>query len=123
MNKVILIGRVARDGELRYTQSGTGNCSFTIAVDRPFTKSEGKDKQADFINCVAWGKTAEHVAQWFPKGTPIAAEGRINVRSFEKDGQTKWVTEVVVERTEFVAPKKADATQVEIDDDLPFDLD
>lgn len=123
MNNVTLFGNIARLGDLRYTQSGTGNISFSIAVDRPFTK--GEDRKADFINCVAWGKTAEHIAQYYKKGNPILATGRIQVRSYEKDGATVWTTEVVIERTEFTQPKSSseseDAHEVSFsENELPF---
>ncbi len=105
MNKVVLIGRLTRDPELRYTQSGTAVTSFTLAVDRRFTNQSG-EREADFINCVAWQKTAEFVANYFKKGKLMALEGRIQVRSYEtNEGQRRWVTEVVAEQIEFVGPK------------------
>lgn len=101
MNKVILTGNLTKDPDLRYTQSGTGVASFTLAVNRRYSNQNG-DKEADFINCVAWQKTAEFVANYFKKGQMMALEGRLQVRSYEgNDGQKKWVTEVIAESIEF----------------------
>jgi single-strand DNA-binding protein len=105
MNKVILIGRLAKDPELRYTQSGTAVASFTLAVDRRFSNQNG-EREADFINCVAWQKSAEFVAQYFQKGKQMALEGRLQVRSYDgEDGKKRWVSEVVTEQIEFVGSK------------------
>ena len=105
MNKIMLIGRLTKDPELRYTQSGTAVASFTLAVDRRFPNQNG-EREADFINCVAWNKSAEFVANYFHKGKQMALEGRLQVRSYEgDDGQRRWVTEVVVEQMEFVGSK------------------
>lgn len=109
MNKVILIGRLTKDPELRYTQSGTGVATFTLAVNRRFSNQNG-EREADFINCVAWQKSAEFVANYFKKGQEMALEGRLQVRTYDgNDGQRKWVTEVVVEQAEFVGGKKSDS--------------
>lgn len=106
MNKVILIGRLTADPTLRYTQSGTGVATFTLAVNRRFSNQSG-ERETDFINCVAWSKSAEFVANYFKKGQEMALEGRLRVRSYDgNDGQRKWVTEVVVEQVEFVGGKK-----------------
>lgn len=105
MNKVMLIGRLTRDPELRYTQSGTAVASFSLAVDRRFSNQNG-EREADFINCVAWNKSAEFVANYFHKGKQMALEGRLQVRSYEgNDGQRRWVTEVIAEQIEFVGSK------------------
>ena len=105
MNKVLLIGRLTKDPELRYTQSGTAVASFTLAVNRRFSNQSG-EREADFINCVAWQKSAEFVANYFRKGQQMALEGRLQVRSFDgNDGQRRWVTEVVAEQIEFVGSK------------------
>jgi single-strand DNA-binding protein len=105
MNKVLLIGRLTKDPELRYTQSGTAVASFTLAVNRRFSNQSG-DREADFINCVAWQKSAEFVANYFRKGQQMALEGRLQVRSYDgNDGQRRWVTEVVAEQIEFVGSK------------------
>lgn len=105
MNKVILIGRLTKDPDLRYTQSGTAVASFTLAVNRRFANQNG-EREADFINCVAWNKSAEFVANYFTKGQQMALEGRLQVRSYEgDDGKRRWVTEVVVEQMKFVGSK------------------
>ena len=105
MNKVLLIGRLTKDPELRYTQSGTAVASFTLAVNRRFSNQSG-EREADFINCVAWQKSAEFVANYFRKGQQMALEGRLQVRSYDgNDGQRRWVTEVVADQIEFVGSK------------------
>lgn len=105
MNKVLLIGRLTKDPELRYSQSGTAIANFTLAANRQFTNQDGQ-READFINCVAWSKAAEFVAQYFKKGQQMALEGRLQVRSYDgNDGQRRWVTEVVTEHVEFVGSK------------------
>lgn len=105
MNKVILIGRLTKDPELRYTQSGTAVAGFTLAVDRRFSNQSG-EREADFVNCVAWNKAAEFVSWYFHKGKQMALEGRLQVRSYDgNDGQKRWVTEVVAEQIEFVGSK------------------
>lgn len=107
MNKILLVGRLTKDPELRYTQSGIAVASFTLAVNRRFPNQNG-DREADFINCVAWQKAAEFVANYFKKGQQMALEGRLQVRSYEgNDGQRRWVTEVVAEQIEFVRSKES----------------
>ena len=104
MNKVMLIGRLTKDPDLRYTQSGTAVANFTLAVNRRYNPNG--EQEADFINCVAWQKAAEFVADYFHKGKQMALEGRLQVRSYDgDDGKRRWVTEVVVERMEFVGSK------------------
>ena len=110
MNKVMLIGRLTKDPDLRYTQSGTAVTNFTLAVNRRYNLNG--EQEADFINCVAWNKSAEFVANYFHKGKQMALEGRLQVRSYEgNDGQRRWVTEVVAEQIEFVGSKN-DSTNV-----------
>ena len=105
MNKIMLIGRLVKDPDLRYTQGGTAVANFTLAVNRRFANQSG-EREADFINCQAWQKTAEFIAQWFGKGQQMALEGRLQVRSYDgNDGQKRWVTEVVAEQIEFVGSK------------------
>ena len=105
MNKVILVGRLARDPELRSTQSGTAVVSFTVACDRRFVK-EGEERQADFINCVAWNKTAEFISRYFTKGMRIALDGRIQTRSYDdQQGNKRYITEVIAEEVEFAQSK------------------
>ena len=109
MNKIMLIGRLTKDPELRYTQGGTAVANFTLAVNRRFTNQNG-EREADFINCVAWNKSAEFVANYFKKGQQMALEGRLMVSSYDgNDGQRHWKTEVVAEQIEFVGGKKDDS--------------
>ena len=113
MNKVILMGRLTRDPEVRYSQ-GEGALAiarFTLAVDRRGRKQEGADQQtADFISCVAFGKTAEFAEKYLRQGTKIAVTGRIQTGSYtNRDGQKVYTTEVVVEETEFAESKNAQA--------------
>lgn len=107
MNVVNLIGRLARDPELRFTPSGTAVANFTLAVRNPF-KEEGEG--ADFINCVAWQKGAELVAEHHEKGNMIGVEGRLQTRDYERDdGSRVYVTEVNVERIHFIQTKNYNA--------------
>lgn len=105
MNKAILVGRLTKDPDLRSTASGIPVCSFTVACDRRFLK-QGEERQADFINCIAWKKSAESIAQYFSKGYRIALEGSIQTRSWtDNEGKTRYSTEVVVEQWEFAQSK------------------
>lgn len=136
MNKVILLGRLTRDPELRTTPSGVSVTSFSIAVNRRFAKD-----QTDFINCVAWRQTAEFVTKYFAKGNMIAVVGSLQTGRFEKEGQTHYTTDVVVDEVYFTGSKAessgvsqgsqgqaADSTfniddgfmPMPADDDLPF---
>ena len=109
MNKVILMGRLTREVETRYTQtSNTMVASFSIAVNRRFVK-EGEDRQADFFNIVAWSKLGEFCSKYFKKGQQVAIIGRLQTRSWEDDnGQKKYATEVVAEEAYFADSKKDD---------------
>ena len=105
MNKVILIGRLVKDPEMRYTQSGKGVCSFVLAVDRRFSK-EGQ-QTADFIPIVAWNKLAEIVGDNLTKGRRISVEGRMQVRNYDaQDGTKRYVTEVIADEVEFLDSRK-----------------
>ena len=102
MNRIILLGRTVKDAEVRYTQTGKVVASFTLAVDRPFTSQDGK-KEADFINCQLWGKSAETFGNTVSKGQRVLVEGRLQIRSYDaKDGSKRWITEVVCDRFEYV---------------------
>ena len=108
MNKVILMGRLTRDPDVRYTQSGKAVASFTLAIDR--RRSGDGNQQVDFIPCIAWEKTADVISQYVTKGQKIAVEGRIQTRSYDaQDGNKRYVTEVVVQSMEFCESKR-DAT-------------
>ncbi len=106
INRVVLVGRLTRDLDLRKTPSGASVVSFSIACNRR-TKVEGQP-DADFINCVAWNKTADLMAQYLHKGALIGIEGRIQTRTYDdKDGKKVYVTEVVTESVQFLEPKSA----------------
>ena len=109
MNKVILMGRLTKEPELRYTNTNnTAICSFTLAVDRRFSKP-GEDKQTDFVNCVSFGKTAEFAGKWFNKGQQVAVVGRIQTRTWDdNEGKKHYVTEVVAEESYFADTKRGD---------------
>lgn len=108
MNKAILMGRLARDPELRYTPNQVATCSFTVAVDRRFRSQDGTT-QADFIPCVAWRQTAEFISKYFTKGSRILVTGSIQVRTWDdKEGQRRYVTEVIVDEAEFCESKRSD---------------
>ena len=105
LNRVILIGRLTRDPELRYVPSGQPVASFTLAVDRPFTNQAG-ERETDFIDIVAWRKLADQVSQHLSKGRLVAVEGRLQIRSYEtQDGQKRKVAEVVADAVRFLDRK------------------
>lgn len=109
MNKIILLGRLVRDPEVRVTPTERTVCTFTLAVDRPFTAKNGQH-EADFINIVTWNKTAELCGNSLLKGQRVLVEGRMQIRSYDgKDGNRHWITEVIAERVEFIEPKQKDA--------------
>lgn len=113
INRVVLAGRPTRNLELKSIKSGNSVCSFTLAVDRNF-KSKSGEREADFINCVAWGKTAEVMSQYVKKGSAIGVDGRIQTRSYDnRDGQRVYVTEVVVENFSFLSdpPKNSQVSK------------
>lgn len=108
MNKVILVGRLTADPELRQTQSGISSCRFTVAVDRRFTDRNTGERQADFINCIAWRQTAEFVSRYFNKGKLIALEGSLRRSSYQDKNHpdvTHYTTDVQVDNVEFVGGK------------------
>lgn len=111
INRVVLVGRLTKDPDLRYTPNGVAVCTFTLAVNRPFTNQQG-DRDADFINCVAWRGTAENLANYQKKGNLIGIDGRIQTRSYEgNDGKRRYVTEVIAESVQFLEPKKDEITK------------
>lgn len=108
-NKVILVGNMTSDPELKKTPNGVSVTSFSIAVSRRFAK-QGEQPQADFINIVAWRTTAEFIARYFNKGKPILICGQLQTRSFtDQNGQKRYVTEVVADEATFVENKGASA--------------
>ncbi|MCS1352673.1 single-stranded DNA-binding protein [Mechercharimyces sp. CAU 1602] len=111
MNRVVLIGNLARDPELRYTSSGVAVVNFTIAVNRPFSNQQG-EREADFVNVVAWRQLAENCANYLKKGRKAAVDGRLQTRSFEnQEGQRIKVTEVIADNVEFLSPRSESNTQ------------
>lgn len=153
MNKVILMGRLTKDPEVKKTQSNLSVCSFSIAVDRRFKDSNG-NKQTDFINCVAWRTAADIIGNYFHKGSRILVTGSLQSRSYDDQaGNKRTVIEVLVEEVEFVDPKQtqgqaqtqeevrpippmpqmpgeeeaaimqAEADAAEVEESLPFSLD
>ena len=127
LNKVVLIGRMVKDIELRTTQGGKTVGTFTVAVDDGY----GDKKTTDFINCVAWEKTAEFIHNHFGKGRMIVLVGKIKTRSYEANGEKRYVTEVFVSEVDFAGEKKESDKQsaadpvegfmpMPDDDTLPF---
>ena len=108
MNKAILIGRLTRDPEIRYTSSNRAVCQFSIAVDRPFTNQTTGQREADFINIVVWDKQAENIGKYVTKGRLVAVEGRIQVRNYDNnEGRIVYVTEVVANNVQFLESKNS----------------
>ncbi len=106
LNRVVLMGRITHDPELKTLSSGVSTLSFTVAVDRNYTP-KGAEKQTDFINCVAWRQTAEFISKYFGKGALIAIDGTIQTRKYQdKSGAPRTATEVVVENASFTGEKR-----------------
>ncbi len=131
MNKVIVIGRLTRDPELRHTPNGTPTCNITVAVDRPVLDQNGQ-RQADFIPVVAWNKQAENITKYLVKGRLVAVDGRIQTRNYDdKDGKRVYVTEVVANNVQFLESKNSisnnQATTYQqpsaVVDNMPNDID
>lgn len=123
LNKVILIGRLTKDPDLRYTPNGTAVATFALAVNRPYTNQNG-ERETDFINIVVWRKAAENAAQYLKKGSLAAIDGRIQVRHYENnEGRRVYVTEVVADNVRFLnggnGAKKEDSTADSSED--PFE--
>ena len=105
LNRVVLVGRLTKDPDLRFTPNGVAVANFTIAVNRPFSNQQG-NKEADFINCVIWRKQAENLANYMKKGSMIGVDGRIQTRSFDgQDGKKVFITEVVADNVQFLDSK------------------
>ena len=130
MNKVVLMGRLTKDPEVKYTQTNnTLVASFSLAVNRRFVR-QGEERQADFINIVAWSKTGEFCSKYFKKGQQVGVIGRLQTRNWEDDkGQKHYVTEVIAEEAYFADSKKEtnqgqavqeDVYSLDEEDDLPF---
>ena len=122
MNKIVLLGRLTKDVEVKYTPSQKVVATFTLAVDRPFS---GEKKEADFIPCVVWGKSAELIGNSCAKGHRLCVEGRLQIRQYDdKNGQRRWITEVIVSGFDFVERRtevQATKTMPDMGKDVPFD--
>jgi len=106
LNKVILIGNICKEPELRYTPAGAAVLNFTLAINRKYKSGEEMKEDVAFVPVVAWQKTAEIINQYCKKGSPLMVEGRLQTRSWEKDGQKQYKTEVVAEHIQFLGVKK-----------------
>lgn len=119
INNVVLIGRLTRDVELRYTPSNIAVATFNLAVNRNFKNQDG-EREADFINCVMWQKSAENLANWTRKGMLIGITGRIQIRSYEnQQGQRVYVTEVVADSFQVLEKRDNSANQSSMDSQMP----
>src|SRR5690625_2120573 len=115
LNRVVLVGRLTKDPELKYTANGVTVANFTNACNRPYKNQQG-EQEADFINCVAWRKPAENLANYMKKGGLIGVDGRIQTRSYEgQDGKKVYVTEVVAENVQFLESRNSQPKQQRVD--------
>lgn len=132
MNRIILLGRLVKDPDVKVTTSGKTVCTFTLAVYRPFSGKDGK-READFINIQTWNKTAELIGNYVSKGQRLLVDGRLQIRSYDgKDGQKHYATEVIADRVEFIERKEKSAqkaeseamegfgSEVQFDEEIPF---
>lgn len=121
MNKVILIGRLTKDVELRYTQTNnTAVASFSLAVNRKFVKT-GEERQADFFNIIAWNKLAENISKYLFKGNQVAISGRLETRSWDdQNGQKHYVTEVIAEEIDFIGSKNKQNNEAILNSPTPI---
>ena len=119
MNKAILIGRLTRDPELIKTNTDLSVCKFTLAINRNFKDKDGNE-QTDFIPIVVWRNQAENCAKYLKKGSQCAVTGTIQTRSYDKDGEKRYVTEIVADNVEFLSTPKQ-ASETKLDDLTPTD--
>lgn len=111
LNRVVLVGRLTKDPDLRYTAGGVAVANFTIAVNRPFSNQQG-EREADFINCVIWRKPAENLANYMGKGSLVGVDGRIQTRSYDnQEGKRVYITEVVADSVQFLESKNSKGGQ------------
>ncbi|MCL2025813.1 MAG: single-stranded DNA-binding protein [Leptospirales bacterium] len=116
LNRVLLIGRLVRDPELRYTANGTAVASFSIANNKSYTSNNERREQASFFNCVAWGKLGELIVQYCKKGHRIGVEGRLQQRSWDdQSGNKRSVVEVVTDNIQFLSPRESSSGDPQID--------
>jgi len=122
MNRVVLVGRITKDPELKYTQSNVPFVNFSIAVNRTFVNNQG-EREADFINCVVWRAQAENLAKFISKGGLIGVDGRLQTRTYQtQTGENRYITEVVCDSVQFLESKSSNTNpsyEVPADDD-PF---
>ena len=117
INRVVLVGRLTRDPELKYTTNGIANLRFTVAVNRAFTNQSG-ERQADFISCVAWRAQAENMAKFLRKGSLIGVEGRIETGSYQaQDGTMRYTTDVIADSVQFLEPRSVNADRGQMPQD------
>ncbi|CYU87813.1 single-stranded DNA-binding protein [Streptococcus suis] len=120
INNVVLVGRLTRDVELRYTPSNQAVATFTLAVNRNFKNQSTGEREADFINCVLWRQQAENLANWTKKGHLVGITGRIQTRSYEnQQGQRVYVTEVVAESFQVLEKRDNTANYSSMDEQMP----
>ena len=126
LNRIVIIGRLTRDPEMRQTPSGTAVCAFTLAVDRSFKSANG-ERETDFIPVVAWRQLGENCAQYLAKGKLAAVDGRLQIRTYQaQDGSKRTAAEVVADNVRFLSPKSepnvddGDVTLAPPLDDIPF---
>jgi len=135
LNRVVLIGRLTKDPELRYTPNGVAVTNFTLAVERNFKNAQG-EKETDFFTCAVYKQLAELCANYLEKGKLASVDGRLQIRTYnDKDGQKHWVTEIIGENVQFLSPKDGGGEssgttssdrkgsfghEVNLDDDIPF---
>lgn len=124
VNRIVLMGNLTADPELRYTPQGTATANFRLAVNRAYRDADGELKEdAQFFNVVSWGKTAELCTQYLNKGRGALVEGRLNVRDYEKEGVRRWITEIVASRVVFLGGPEGGGGEgggAERGDDVPF---
>lgn len=106
LNKIIIIGRLTNNPELKYIQNGSAVANFSIANNKSFTQNGEKKDQVSFFNCVAWSKLAELICQYCKKGDRIGIEGKLQQRSWEKEGKKNYIIEIVVENIQFLSEKQ-----------------
>ena len=119
LNKVVLMGRFTKDPELRSTPQSVSVCNFRLAVPRNY-KTNGT-YESDFIDCVAWRNTAEFISKFFKKGNLVCVEGSLQQRSWEQDGQKRFVLEVMVDNTYFVESKKEESDPMDLIEEVPLE--
>mgnify|MGYP000858072787 FL=1 len=122
LNQVQLIGNLTKAPEIKQTQTGNSITSFSLALNRSVKNGEQWDETTDYVDCVAFGKAAEAIHSYVSKGQKLFVQGRLQTRSYEKDGQKRYVTEVVVSDFVFTDGKKSQDVVIEDIDDAPIDL-